>query len=250
MELSLVNASLKRDDFTIENLSLSAGEGLTAIVGASGSGKTTILTMLSGLIPLDSGKLLLSGKEINGQVPSCGVIFQFPERQLFAETVFSDVSFSLRRGKFDKKDVRKRTEAVLSLMRIDEKLWDESPFSLSGGERRRVAIAGVIVSDPRIVLLDEPTVGLDSPSYSILVDMLKQFRKEGRIVVIVTHDAELASICDKAIWIEKGKIKEEGSPDRVVASPVASLSEELGLGRTVSFDSLIDDIAAFLGGKR
>ena len=250
MELSLVNASIRRDDFLLSDLSLTLKEGLTAITGKSGSGKTTILTMLSGLLPLRSGSLLLSGKEVSGQVPGCGVIFQFPERQLFSENVFSDVAFSLRHSGLGKSDVKDKAAAALSIMGIDEAKWYESPFSLSGGERRRAAIAGVIVSDPRVVLADEPTVGLDGHSYDIVMRFFSEFRDSGRIVAAVTHDPDLTAMSDRVILIDNGQIAGDGLPDDLVSSGISELSLSLGLGRTVSFDILVDRIASMLGGRR
>ncbi len=250
MELSLSHASLKRDTFHLSDISISIGAGLTAITGKSGSGKTTLLSLLAGLIRPDEGKLSLDGKEVEGLLPSCGIIFQHPERQLFASTVIEDVSFALRRSGLDRDEIVSRCEKVLSLMDIGKEKWNESPFFLSGGERRRVAAAGVLVTEPSFLFMDEPTVGLDSASYERLYGILDSYRKESRCVVIVTHDQEIAGFADRVIVLDDGRISADCLPSDILSSDIVRLSETLGIERTSDYNKLISGIAAFCRGRK
>ncbi len=250
MEISLENASMAFSGFSITGLSLSFGPGLTALTGRSGSGKTTILVMLSGLRKLDGGCLLLGGAVQNGHPHSVSMVFQYPERQLFAETVFADVSFALRRSGLGRQEKDERTASILRMMEIPEKLWAAPPFSLSGGERRRVAIASSVVTDPDVILMDEPTVGLDAASYEIVMGLLHRFCTEGKTVVMATHDDEAASWADRVIAIENGRVVKDGSPDDILDTACTSLSVSLGLERTCSISYLADGIAGLIGGRK
>ena len=247
MELRLENASVSRGDFHLSGLSVSFSEGFHAIIGRSGSGKTTLLMALSGLLKLESGSLSFSGRNITGPDRDIGIIFQHPERQLFAQTVFSDVSYGLRCQGIDGTEAEERTAAALRMMDIDERKWHESPFFLSGGERRRAAIAGILVMDPSVILMDEPAAGLDGPSYDALMDLVFSLRSRGRMIVMVTHDEEAAAAADTVSVMEGGIITGRGTPEKMVTdSGAARISSALGIGRAVSFGSLIDGLEAFL----
>ncbi len=249
MELRLENASIQRGSFRIPPVSLSIDPGLSILMGRSGSGKTTLLMMLSSLIPLCEGRLLADGKELQGHSRRIAVIFQHPERQLFASTVFSDVSSGLSGLGLDRDEIRKRTEAALVQAGIDRRKWTCSPFSLSGGERRRAAIAGALIAEPDAVLMDEPDVGLDDASRSFLSGLVASLRDRGCAVLMTTHGCDDAEDADRVMIMEKGRIVQDGTPDEVLSfTDEAVLSTRLGLGRIVRFEELADRIAERMRG--
>ena len=232
MSLTLSHVCLKKEAFSISDVSLSIDKGITAIVGKSGSGKTTLLSLIAGLQRPDSGTVEKEG--------SIGMVFQFPERELFAETVLKDVSFSLHNA-----DDKKAREA-LDALGVEERLWNLSPFSLSGGERRKVAIAGILASEPDIIMMDEPSAGLDADGQESLRKLLFSLRKKGKIVVITTHDVSLAAIADRVIVIENGSVVADDIPQAVISTPAMRLSQALGLGKIID-EELLADIKSFEG---
>ncbi len=230
MELRLEHASFSNDGFRMSDISLSIDSGITLLTGACGSGKTTLLMMLSSLVPLESGFLMLDSARIVAHDSRIGIIFQFPERQLFATTVISDTSYALRARGEGKKEAEEKARCILREMAIDENKWYESPFSLSGGERRRAAIAGILISEPDIVLMDEPTVGLDGFGYQCFLEILKKLKKQRKTVLIATHDEELYECSDRTIAMENGRIISD-SPN----TPwLLSLSERLATSCDIS----------------
>lgn len=243
MQLALKDGTLTRDGFSLK-ASISFYDGLSVVMGPSGSGKTTLLSLLSGLERMDGGSLMLDGETITGYDRRIGIIFQHPERQLFAQSVFDDVSFSLRRLGLGREERRDRTASALREALIDEKLWRVSPFALSGGERRRAAIAGVVVFEPSVLLMDEPTVGLDAPSYGYLMGIVERFRKKG-IVVMATHDDEAASRADRIVSMDRGRIVADGASIDVLSFPGAVLSRALGLSRIPP----VEELAALIKGR-
>ena len=250
MQLALENVFFRCGEFFIENLSISISSGFTVITGRSGSGKTTLLSLLSGLEKPDKGSLILDGIVQHSFISRCGVIFQHPERQLFAETVFKDVSFALCRKGHDKSTIEDKTEQVLLKLGVSREKWYQSPFSLSGGERRKVAIAGVLVSEPDILLLDEPSVGLDLDSFNCLVSILREYRTTGKIAVAVTHDESLFPLSDHAVVMDGGHITKHGSPVDTLETETSRLSERLGLGRTHDLAQLAYAMKRRMEGKR
>ena len=236
MSLTLSHVCLKKEAFSISDVSFSIDKGITAIVGKSGSGKTTLLSIIAGLQRPDSGTVEKEG--------SVGMVFQFPERELFAETVLKDVSFSLHNA-----DDKKAREA-LDALGVDERLWNLSPFSLSGGERRKVAIAGILASEPDIIMMDEPSAGLDADGQESLRKLLFSLRKKGKIVVITTHDVSLAAIADRVIVIENGSVVADDIPQAVISTPAMRLSQALGLGKIIDEELLADAVVKTLGGRR
>ncbi len=239
MPVTLDDVSLKRGDFSISGLSVSIKPGLTVITGRSGSGKTTLLTLLSGLVSPDSGSVSLNGLKT-------GIVFQFPERQLFAETVIKDVMYSLPHS-LSEEEAEERAGKALLTAGLEREKWNLSPFSLSGGERRKAAVAGIIVSDPDVLLMDEPSVGLDAAGYESLFALISGFRKSGKTVVVVSHDEDLMLISDRLIVMENGRITGDGSFSDYIQSPVSRVSERLGLGLIEDEEALSDAIAEMLG---
>lgn len=196
------------------NLSIEKGE-FVGIIGHTGSGKSTLVQMLNGLIKPTSGQVLLDGadiwekpKEIRKIRFRVGMVFQYPEYQLFDETVYKDISFGPKNtGKSDKElDAAVRNAA--KFVGLKDELLDKSPFDLSGGEKRRAAIAGVIAMDPDVLVLDEPTAGLDPMGREILLTQIMQYHKERQnTVLLVSHSMEdIARVADRIIVMNSSEV--------------------------------------------
>ena len=194
------------------------------IYGLSGSGKSTLLRLMAGLAEPSSGQIIL--KE-NARV---GLVFQFPENQLFGASVIEDVMFGpLNRG-LGKDEVREKATRALNQVGISAKLFDRSPFSLSGGEKRRVAIAGVLAMKPKVLILDEPTAGLDPKGRDELLEKLTTIRKDtGCTIILVSHSMEdVARYADRIVVMHKGKIAFDDTPSEVFKH--RDELKEMGLG--------------------
>jgi energy-coupling factor transport system ATP-binding protein len=198
------------------------------IVGGTGSGKTTLAQHFNGLLKPSAGKVYVEGKDVSQPGISwpelrrrVGLVFQYPEHQLFEESVFEDIAFVLRQQKsLSREEVERRVKAAFLLVGLEEgKFGRRSPFELSGGEMRRVALAGVLVQDPVILILDEPTVGLDGAGKGEILREIKTLRASGKTVVIVSHAVEeIAPLVDRLFVMEEGKVLFSGSPEEVFSS--------------------------------
>lgn len=226
----------------LDGVSLLIEEGdFFGVIGKTGSGKSTFIQHLNGLIKIgkDKGKILIGEYDLsqkdcdfNGLRAKLGMVFQYPEYQLFAETVFEDVAFGLRNFYKDLSDseIIERVKSALETVGLDyEKYKDRSPFELSGGQKRRVAIAGVIVTRPEVLVLDEPLAGLDPKGKRELTDLLKRLHASFvKTVVIVSHDMDfVAENCNKIAVFSDGKIVKAGTPKQVFSDQYEM--EELGL---------------------
>jgi len=193
------------------------------ILGGTGSGKTTLIKTLNGLLQPSKGRVLLNGVEAKEFGPDLrrkvSIVFQRPERQLFESTVAQDISFALRRvSELTEKEIRDRVQEAGDLVGLDIKsLADRSPTTLSDGEKRKTAIAGVLVNKPEVLVLDEPAVGLDAPSVRELVDLVHELSKSrGASVIIVAHDVEaFLPVLDQMMVLGKGRVAALGSPAEV-----------------------------------
>ncbi len=202
----------------LENVSFTLYQNeILAIAGESGSGKTTLIQHFNGLLKPDTGQIIYKNetepntKQIRSDI---GLVFQFPERQLFEETVYKDVAFGLKnRGVADKNQIEKSVRDALEHVGLAyERFKDKSPFMLSGGEKRRVALAGILVMSPDILILDEPTVGLDGRGTELLVQIIQQYHSQGKTIVFVSHDMDLiARLANRLIVLKRGKIFFDGS---------------------------------------
>ena len=189
------------------NLTISEKNEFITIVGHTGSGKSTLVQMMNALLVPTTGSVTVFGNEITYKKQknlkrlrkNVGLVFQFPEYQLFEETVLKDVCFGPKNYKLEN-PVAKAKEA-LSSVKIYEDKYEKSPFRLSGGEKRKVAIAGILASEPNVLILDEPTVGLDPQTKKELLLLLKEINKE-KTVIIITHDITVAEKCDYQIKIK------------------------------------------------
>ena len=212
----IYSSSEKRGKAAINNISFSVNKGeVLGIIGHTGSGKSTLVSHLNGLIKPTSGRVLIDGediwanpKEIKKIRAKVGLVFQYPEYQLFEETVYEDIAFGPKNlGKTDEEldSVVKRAAEIMS---VSEKLFNKSPFDLSGGQKRRVAIAGVLAMQPEIVVFDEPTAGLDPIGRETIFKAISDYKNNyNATVIIVSHSMEdIAAICDKVLVLNKGNV--------------------------------------------
>lgn len=196
------------------NLNIYENE-MIGIIGHTGSGKSSLIQVMNGLIKPTSGRVFFRDRDIEdkGFTKKClhfdvGIVFQYPENQLFEETVLKDVMFGPLNKGFKKEEAREKAINALKMLGVDEKYYDKSPFQLSGGEKRRIAIAGVIAMEPEVIILDEPTAGLDPKARTSLLDALKELNaQEKKTVIIVSHSMEdMAKYVERIIVMYEGKV--------------------------------------------
>ena len=217
------------------NLSVMDGEFL-GIIGHTGSGKSTLIQHLNGLLKPTSGRILLQGKDIWAEPKKIrdvrfqvGLVFQYPEYQLFEETVYKDIAFGPKNMGLDEEDIDRRVRSAAAFVGLTEAMLDKSPFELSGGQKRRVAIAGVIAMEPKVLVLDEPTAGLDPQGRDAILAQIQAYhRAKGAAVVLVSHSMEeIARNVDRIVVLSGGQVYMEGTPEKVFAR--AHELEQVGL---------------------
>ncbi len=201
----------------VNNISFDIEEGeLLGVIGHTGSGKSTLIQMLNGLIKPTSGKVLLSGKDIWENPKKIrdvrfkvGMVFQYPEYQLFDETVIKDISFGPKNMGMSESKALERAREAARFTDLPDELWDKSPFELSGGQKRRAAIAGVIAMDPDVLILDEPTAGLDPKGREKLLKQITNYHKKRKnTILLISHSMEdIASVADRVLVLNKGEIE-------------------------------------------
>jgi energy-coupling factor transport system ATP-binding protein len=195
---------------------------LVLIVGATGSGKSTLMRIAAGLLAPDAGRVLLDGAPLSAQAArgAVGLIFQDPESQLFADTVLDDVAFGPRNLGASPEDARELAREALSSVGLEPDAFAErSPFSLSGGEARRAAIAGVLAMRPRYLLADEPTAGLDEPGRRAVVELLAAERERAGVAVVSHAAEEFLESADTVVILAQGAVSWSGSAEAAVADP-------------------------------
>lgn len=200
----------------VDGITLDIYKGkITGIIGATGSGKSTLIQMLNGLIKPDSGRVFVDGIDIHSKKVKMrdvrfkvGLVMQYPEYQLFDETVYSDIAFGPKNMGIDGEELEKRVLSAARFAGVTEDLLNKSPFELSGGQKRRAALAGVIAMHPSVLVLDEPAAGLDPVGRKDILDGIKAFQRESGIsVVIVSHSMEdMAKYCDRLVVISNGRV--------------------------------------------
>lgn len=217
----------------------------TALIGHTGSGKSTILQLLNGLNIPTSGNVIVDDMVINAtsdkkgikQVrKKVGLVFQFPESQVFDETVLKDVAFGPQNFGISQEEAEKIAREKLALVGISEELFERSPFELSGGQMRRVAIAGILAMEPNVLVLDEPTAGLDPAGRQELMDIFKQLHANGMTIVLVTHLMDdVANYADWVYVMEKGKLIRSGKPRDVFQEVEFLETIQLGVPKITKF---------------
>jgi energy-coupling factor transport system ATP-binding protein len=213
----------------IEDISLEIPQGqFVGILGHTGSGKSTFIQHLNALLQPTSGRVLLDGEDINRDKKSrhdvkwkVGLVFQYPEYQLFEETVFADIAFGPKNMGLSKEEIDERVREAAGFVGVDEKLFERSPLELSGGQKRRVAIAGVIAMRPGVLILDEPTAGLDPSGSRKIMDNIRRYREQsGATVIIVSHNMDdAARLTERLIVFDHGHIAMDGTPEEVFSRP-------------------------------
>lgn len=221
----------------LENINLSIREGeYLAIIGHTGSGKSTLMQLLNGLIRPSEGVVTYNGEDIHGKKYSkkklrseIGLVFQYPEYQLFEETVFKDVSFGPRNMGLEEEEIRERVVEALTLVNLGKEYYDKSPFMLSGGEKRRVAIAGVLAMRPKFLILDEPAAGLDPIGRRNILKGINHLNRDlGMTIIMVSHSMEdVAIYAERIVVMNHGRIAFDDLPSKVFEH--AEELDEMGL---------------------
>ena len=232
------------------NLSIEDGS-YTAIIGHTGSGKSTILQLLNGLLVPTKGSVrvfdtLITSTSVNKQIrqirKQVGLVFQFAENQIFEETVLKDVAFGPQNFGVSIEEAEAIAREKLALVGIDESLFGRSPFELSGGQMRRVAIAGILAMEPSILVLDEPTAGLDPIGRKELMALFKKLHQDGITIVLVTHLMDdVAEFADQVYVMEKGKLVKSGKPSLVFQNVEFMEKIQLGVPKITRFAQRLVD---------
>lgn len=229
----------------IEDINVEIDEGmLIGLIGHTGSGKSTFIQHLNGLLKPTSGKVICDGEDINSSKTATrdvrwkvGLVFQYPEHQLFEETVFNDIAFGPKNMGLSESEIEERVREAAGFVGVPEEQFDKSPLELSGGQKRRVAIAGVIAMRPKVLILDEPTAGLDPAGCEQILKNICDYRKaSGSTVILVSHSMDdVARIADRLIVFNKGRIFLDGTPEEVFSHP----EELMGIGLSVPAPTMI-----------
>ena len=236
----------------LSDVSLTIEDGsYTAIIGHTGSGKSTILQLLNGLLVPTKGSVrvfdtLITPTSVNKQIrqirKQVGLVFQFAENQIFEETVLKDVAFGPQNFGVSVEDAEAIAREKLALVGIDESLFERSPFELSGGQMRRVAIAGILAMEPSILVLDEPTAGLDPIGRKELMTLFKKLHQDGITIVLVTHLMDdVAEFADQVYVMEKGKLVKSGKPSLVFQNVEFMEKIQLGVPKITRFAQRLAD---------
>ena len=209
----------------IDNLDLKINDGeMVGIIGNTGCGKSTFVRLIAGLIKSDSGKIIIDGDDINNKKSNkkilrrkLGIVFQFPEMQLFEQTIEKDIFFGLKQYKLTYDEKYKRVKEALELLGLDfEKIKDKSPLALSGGEKRKIAVAGILVCKPKYLIFDEPIAGLDCNSRDSFMKLLLALKQNGTTIIIISHNTDyLAEYADRILVMDDGKIVLDDKPNEI-----------------------------------
>ena len=258
MGIALENVSFTYQEGTplastaLLDVSLTIEDGsYTALIGHTGSGKSTILQLLNGLLVPSQGSVRVfdtlitstsKNKDIRQIRKQVGLVFQFAENQIFEETVLKDVAFGPQNFGVSEEDAEQIAREKLALVGIDESLFDRSPFELSGGQMRRVAIAGILAMEPSILVLDEPTAGLDPLGRKELMNLFKKLHQSGMTIVLVTHLMDdVAEYANQVYVMEKGRLVKFGKPSDVFQDVVFMEEVQLGVPKITAFCKRLAD---------
>lgn len=213
----------------IEDVNIEIPHGqLVGLIGHTGSGKSTFIQHLNGLLQPTGGRVLCDGEDINLTKESrrdvrrkVGLVFQYPEHQLFEETVYKDIAFGPKNMKLTDDETDERVREAAGFVGVPEEYFERSPLELSGGQKRRVAIAGVIAMRPSVLILDEPTAGLDPAGCEQILENICDYRKKtGSTVILVSHSMDdVARLADRLVVFNKGHIRFDGTPEEIFSKP-------------------------------
>lgn len=206
------------EKMALENINIEIKKGeFVGIIGHTGSGKSTLVQHFNGLLKPTKGRVIIngidtSGKDLKELRKQVGIVFQYPEHQLFEETVYKDISFGLKKIGMESKQIYEKVNKTLEIVGLSKDVLDKSPFELSGGQKRRVAIAGVLVMEPEIIILDEPAAGLDPNGRNEIFYFIKKlYERYGISVILVSHNMEeITRLVKRVIVMNKGRIEMDG----------------------------------------
>ena len=242
----IYDKGMPSESVALDDVSFTAEDGqFIGIIGHTGSGKSTLLQHLNGLLKPDEGTVTVGNVNITQPGISMveirkriGLVFQYPEYQLFEETVAKDAAFGPKNLGLSETEIEERVKEAIELVGLDyETVKDRSPFELSGGQKRRVAIAGVVAMRPEVLILDEPTAGLDPKAHKDVLNMVEEVhRRTGNITIFVSHNmADIARLSDKILVIHNGKLVTKGSPKEVFSQKETLRSVGLDLPPVTEF---------------
>lgn len=244
------------EHIALKDVSINIKDGsYTAIVGHTGSGKSTLLQHLNGLLKPTSGEISINGytidnttknKELGKLRKEVGFVFQFPEAQLFEETVLKDIAFAPKNFGKSEDEAEKIAREKAKLVALPEEVLEKSPFELSGGQMRRVAIAGILAMEPKVLVLDEPTAGLDPEGRHQMMEMFNRLHKDENLtIILVTHQMnDVAEYADHVIVLESGKVIADSTPKELFSDPEWLKNHHLNLPQTTYFAyKLFDKLA-------
>lgn len=232
------------------NITIPSGT-FQAIIGHTGSGKSTLIQHINGLLKPTSGQITIGDRIIKAEKQKnlrslrkkVGIVFQYPEHQLFEETVEKDICFGPMNFGVSEEDAKRKTKEVLQLVGLPETVLEKSPFDLSGGQMRRVAIAGVLAMEPEVIILDEPTAGLDPKGRKEIMNMFKMMHDKAKLTtILVTHSMEDAAYyADNIIVMEKGTVYMQGTPSEIFQQPEKLNKVGLDIPEAVQFMRALSD---------
>lgn len=241
--------SLSRQDYVLKDINLALHKGeFVALVGPSGSGKTTLMQLFTGLLKLERGEILINGMNLWGQKTDLnkirreiGLVFQFPESQLFEETIFQDIAFGPKQLGLAPEDIEKRIRRAMQAVQLDfDEFKNRNPLNLSSGEKRRVALAGVLAMQPRMLILDEPTAGLDYAGTQAIVKILKSLNQQGITILLISHNMDLVwNLAGRIVILHQGSIYFDDAKIKLQKSPQILLNAGLDIPRILKVIQLL-----------
>jgi energy-coupling factor transport system ATP-binding protein len=241
------------ESLAIQDVSIDIPAGTyMAVIGHTGSGKSTVLQHLNGLLVPTAGSVLIGShvikakqknKNLKAVRQKVGIVFQFPEHQLFEETVEKDIIFGPMNFGVSEAEAKERAKLALKHVGLSEEILGKSPFDLSGGQMRRVAIAGVLAMDPEVIVLDEPTAGLDPRGRKEVMDMFYTLHKERNLsTILVTHSMEdAARYADQIVIMQQGKVVKKGTPEEIFSNPEELIKMGLDVPEVVRFQLMLEE---------
>lgn len=247
----IYNKKTSHEHLVLEDINLEFDPGkVYAVVGKCGSGKTTLIELINGLLLPTTGHIDISTyrleqnqkiKDINNLRNKIGLVFQFPEEQFFASTVEKEIEFALTCFNYKKSGMEKRIKDALIMVGLDETFLNRDPLTLSHGEKRLVALASILVFNPKIIVLDEPTIGLDLPSQKNLLKIIRMLKNRyGKTVIIVSHDTDfLLKISDEVIVLENGKVVLKGNKYDVFSNSEILKRNKIKVPNIIEFSNLV-----------